>query len=281
MLISRLIGIIKKKYHLYVAATFLTLISIAPLYWMLISSFKPVAELFNRPPTFFPHNFTLDNYINLFKTTSFLQYISNSIYVAGLATFITVTVSTLAGYSVTRFSYRGRKAIISLSFITYMFPPILLAIPLYIFYTYLNLYDTLTSLVLAYVAFSLPFAMWLTITFFRTVPYELEEAALVDGASRLKAFFTITLPVARPGIIATAIFTFLFAWNDYLFALILTSSESKRTITVGMSYFFEAAAVDWGLLMAASSFVLLPVIILFFFSQKFLISGFGTGVIKG
>lgn len=252
-----------------------------PLVWMTLSSFKPLRELFTMPPTFLPKRFTLYNYAELLKRTNFEYYFLNSVVVALASTVITILISTMAAYSVTRFNIPGGESFMTLVLFTYMFPPILLAIPIFIIMANIGLADTYLGLVFCHITFAFPFSLWLLWGYFKTVPLVLEEAALVDGATRYGAFFKVTLPLAYPGIIATSIFSFLMSWNDYIFALIMIHTESKKTLPLGTAYFLHADTVDWGLLMSASVVITFPVFIFFLFVQKYLIQGFGAGAVKG
>jgi ABC-type glycerol-3-phosphate transport system permease component len=162
-----------------------------------------------------------------------------------------------------------------------MFPPIVLIIPFFILFRSLGLVNSYTGLILAYVSFSLPFSVWLLRAFFLSIPLEMEEAAMVDGANRFQAVVYIIMPLALPGIIATSIFTFIVAWNDYLFARILMGQEELKTLPVGVQDFFNMAVIDWGLIMAAGMMITIPALVFFISSQKYLIEGWGTGAVKG
>lgn len=269
------------KSFLYVFIVLSIVMVSFPLFWMTLSSFKPLRELFTMPPTFLPKKFTLSNYVELFARTNFEYYFFNSAVVALASTLITVLISTMGAYSITRFNIRGGETFMTLILFTYMFPPILLAIPIFVIMTNLGLADTRLGLVLCHITFAFPFSLWLLWGYFKTVPLVLEEAALVDGATRLVGFFKVVLPLSYPGIIATSIFSFLMSWNDYLFALVMIHTESKKTLPLGTVYFLHGDAVDWGLLMSASVIITFPVFIFFLFIQKYLIQGFGAGAVKG
>lgn len=252
-----------------------------PFYWAVVSSLKPTSEIFRSPPTFVPAHITFGNYKKLLTQTNFLRYYLNSIIVAGIASLSSIIIATLAGYSLTRFKYWGRNYLIRSFLLVYMFPPVLLVIPYFIFFRRLGLTNTYLSLITSYVSFALPFAIWMMWSFFRTVPIDLEEAAMVDGATRMGAFIRVIVPLALPGIIAVGIFTFLVAWNDYLYAVTLISKPALKTLPVGVSLFFEATATQWGNLMAASVLITLPLVIVFSLVQSYLIRGFAGGAIKG
>ena len=181
-----------------------------------------------------------------------------------------------------RFKYRGRETLAGMVLFTYLLPSVVLLIPLYLMMVKLGLSNTLASLVIAYTTFSLPYALWLLRSFMAGIPEDLESAALVDGASRMGAFFDVILPQALPGIISTALFTFILAWNEYLYALVLVNSDQSRPLTTGvMNMLITSFNIDWSLLMAASVMMSIPLIIIFAFLQSYLTRGFGAGGVKG
>ena len=290
--------------HVRKAVLYLTLIVVTfficfPLIWALSTSLKPTTEIFATPPTLIPDNYSLEQYESLIygkdmyfvpgvkyrpKTSPpqyFVSWFMNSIIVTLGSTLISVTISTLAAYSLTRFRYWGRRFIPYFSLLGYMVPSIILVFPLFLVMVNLGLTNNLWSLVLGYVSLTLPFCMWLMWAFFRGIPIELEEAALIDGASRLRVFVEIVLPMAMPGIIAATIFSVIVVWNDYLFARIFMNSIQKLPLTVGVMHFFEGMHVNWGLMMASAVMMTLPLAVLFMVIQRHLVAGFGAGAVKG
>ena len=265
----------------YGLAALLLVICAFPLVWMVLTSIKPDREILTAVPTFIPSELTIDAYRRLFTSTIFATYFRNSIIVAGLATLLTVGVGTLAAYGVTRFRFRGREAITTTMLFTYMFAPIMIVVPFYILMRQLGLVNTLFGLVLSYATFSLPFSMWLLRSFFQSIPLDLEEAAMTDGASRPQAVVRVIVPLALPGVIAVAIFTFIVAWNDYLFARVLISSDSLKTLPVGINDIYVSTVTDWGMMMAAGVVITLPALIFFVLVQRYLIAGWGAGAVKG
>ena len=266
---------------LYAAALALAAQAVLPLLWMLSTSHKPPREVFATPPTLIPGAPTLENFARLVSDTAFLTYFRNSVAVAGLTVLLTIVVGAAGAYSLTRFAFPGREAVAKLILCTYMFAPIMIVIPIYILARRLGIVNTHTALVLSYSSFCLPFALWLLRAFFQSIPVELEEAARVDGAGRPRAVLYVVAPLALPGLIATAIFTFTLAWNDYIFTRILIASDELKTLPVGVQDLFAAAVVDWGLVMAAGMLITLPALAFFMAVQRHLIAGWGSGGLKG
>lgn len=266
---------------IYTTAAVLMFFCAFPLIWMLSTSLKPSQEILDWPPRFIPATPTFGHFQKLFTTTTFPIHFWNSIYTAFWATIVSVTLGAMAGYGLTRYHFWGRDLIANSILLTYLFPQILIFIPLYIVFRILNLNNTHFALILSYVSFSLPFATWLLRAFFESIPLELEEAAMTDGASRFKAVVYIIMPMALPGLIATSIFTFIVAWNDFLFARIFVTSENLKTLPVGIQDFFSMAVIDWGLIMAAGMMVTIPALIFFVSVQSFLVKGWGAGAVKG
>jgi multiple sugar transport system permease protein len=262
-------------------AAALVFLTAAPLAWMVLTAFKPPAEIFVSPPTIVPRAFTVENVIRLFEQTRFAVYLLNSALVAAGTVALTLAVAIPGAYGLTRFRWRGREAISMSVLFTYMFAPIMVIIPFYVLMRALELTNTRLGLMLAYTAFCLPFALWLLRTFFQSIPLDLEEAALTDGASRLEAVRYVLLPLALPGLIATGTFTFILAWNDYIFARVLLSADELKTLPVGIADLYNASVVDWGMIMSAGTLVLVPVFVVFLFIQKYLVAGWGSGGIKG
>ena len=252
-----------------------------PLAWMLSTSLKPSGEIFATPPGLVPARPTLDNFGRLLSETRFLTFFENSALVSAATVLLTLTVSATGAYALTRFQFRGRDSVAGLILLTYMFAPIMIIIPFYILVKQLGIVNTRLALVLSYTTFCLPFCLWLLRSFFQSIPLELEEAALVDGAGRGRAVWYVMLPLALPGLIAAAIFTFILAWNDYLFALVLITSDELKTLPVGVNDLFNATIVDWGMIMAAGVMITVPAMAFFIAVQRYLIQGWGAGGVKG
>lgn len=266
---------------IYAAAILIVIVCGFPLYWMALTSIKPDREILQSVPAFwtqFPH---FEAYSRLFSGTRFLTYFVNSLMVAGASTLLTIVVASLAAYGITRFRFRGRETIARIMLFTYMFAPIMIVVPFYIMMRNLGLVNSHFGLVLSYTTFSLPFSMWMLRSFFQSIPIDLEEAAMIDGASRPQAFMRVVLPMALPGIIAVSIFTFVVAWNDYLFARVLIGSDELKTLPVGIQDLYESSLTDWGMIMAAGVMITIPALIFFILVQRYLVAGWGAGAVKG
>jgi len=273
--------VLPRTVGLYAAGAMLLLIAAFPLVWMLSTALKPSGEIFATPPTLVPARPTTTNFSRLMAETNFLVFFQNSLVVSLTTVFLTLTVSALGAYSLTRYTFAGRDKVAGLILLTYMFAPIMIIIPFYILVKQIGIANTRLALVLSYTTFCLPFCLWLLRAFFKSIPLELEEAALVDGAHRGKAVWYVVLPLALPGLIAAAIFTFILAWNDFLFALVLITSEELKTLPVGVNDLFNATIVDWGLIMAAGVMITAPTVVFFVAIQRYLIQGWGAGGVKG
>ena len=253
-----------------------------PLLWMLLTSLKPQSELFLIPPALLPGEVTFEHYRTLLTETPFLVYLRNSAWLAAGTTLVVIVIATLGAHSLVRFSYPGRERLARLVLFTYLLPSVVLIIPLYLLMVGLGLANTLTSLIIAYTTFALPYALWLLRSFMQAIPDDLESAALVDGATRMQAFVDVILPQALPGIISTAMFTAILAWNEYLYALVLVNSDAARPLTTGViNMLVTSFNIEWSLLMAASVMMSAPLIVVFAFLQRYLTRGFSAGAIKG
>jgi ABC-type glycerol-3-phosphate transport system permease component len=253
-----------------------------PLFWMLLCSFKPGSELYSVPPTFFPHEWTLQNYRDLFIQTNFLTYFANSLIVAFGATFLSLIVGGLGAYSLSRFRFFGIGAFSNATLICYMLPEVLIVLPLYIYVVKLGLADTLISLIIANTAFTLPLALWFMRSYFNAIPVSLEESAMIDGCTRLQAMMRITVPLALPGIVSVGVFSFNHAWNEFLFALVFISSENNKTLPLGLATWIGQDNIySWGMLLAGAVLVTIPVILFYLLVQKKLVVGLSEGGTKG
>jgi ABC-type glycerol-3-phosphate transport system permease component len=252
-----------------------------PFYWMLNTSFKPASEIFLSPPTFASANWSLDAYATVLTRRPVGRYFLNSLAVALGTTALSVTLAAFAAYGFTRFFPRGAMPFIVLLLFTKMLPETLLIIPYFRLMSDLGLLNTYAALVLAYSSFALPFSVWMLIGFFRSIPRDIDEAAMIDGATYLQAFWRVILPLARPGLVAVALFTFLIAWNSYVWALVLTTDSSMYVLSVGIANMVGEYRVQWNELMAAAVIAALPVMILYSLLERHLVNAITAGAVKG
>ncbi len=264
----------------YLSVAVVLAVVMLPMYWVVVGSFKTVPELTSPTPTFWPKTFTLEHYVRLFEQVPFARYFLNSILVALAATGITLVLASLAAYSVYRCRYRGRELLYRTFISIYIFPRVLLIIPLYVTFTRLGIIDTLLALIIVNVTIVAPFSVWMLRAFFVGVPLELEDAALVDGASRLQVLVRIFLPLSAPGLAALALNSFLMCWTEYLFAVIFLISDRNKTLPVGMAHFLQQYFIDWGLLMSSSVVIAIPPILLFGLAGRWFIKGLTAGAVK-
>ncbi len=266
---------------LQLGALVVVLLIAVPFLWMVSTSLKAPAEISLRDPTLIPRQPDLDNYVRVIVDAHFGRYFLNTLIVTAATTLISVAFATLAGYSFARLKLRGGKPLLLGILATQMFPGILLAIPLYVLLQTLGLIDTLGGLVLVYTSFALPFGVWMMRNYFLTVPRELEDAALVDGCSRLGALWLVALPVVAPGVTATAIFTSILAWNEFLYANTFINTAANRTLSIALQSLIGEFTTDWGQLMAGAVVTTLPIVLLFFVIQRNLTQGLAAGSVKG
>lgn len=263
-----------------VVVTFAVLIAVVfPFAWMVLTSLRLIGQMFDTTKIL-PTELTLDSYRRLFSTSSFGRYLGNSALVALSAMVISVVLSSLTGYAFSRFTFAGKRFFMILIIAVHLFPYVILITPLYSFFSAAHLLNTYQGLILAYVAITLPFASYLMMGYFETVPRALDEAARIDGCSTLGVLFRVVLPVAWPGVATVAINSFIVAWEEYLFAKVLMTSEDLKTVQVGLSNFFGEFSTQWDLVMAASVVASLPTIVLFAIAQRRLVSGLAVGSVK-
>jgi multiple sugar transport system permease protein len=252
-----------------------------PFYWIITTSLKTTSQISERRSIFWPEPATTDQYTSLLRDTPFLTWLMNSVFVAALSTLVSVALASLAAYALSRLRFRGAGLLTTLLLITYLLPGTLLFIPLYQTLTTLGVINSHTALIITYPTFLLPFATWVLMGYFKSIPIELEEAARIDGASRLYIFWRITLPLAAPAILSVTLFAFTNAWNEFLFAFVFITSESLRTLPIGLQSMVVGDILPWGKLMAASLLTAIPVAVLYVYAQRFLSEGLTVGAVKG
>lgn len=274
----RLVARVARDALAFVSAVLL----IFPLIWMLISSFKPEMEALAYPPRLLPSRLTLLGYQQLFDQTPFPLYLRNSFLVAVVTTVAVIVLSLIASYALVRFRLRGAEWLARLTLFSYTMPPILLVVPIVQIFLTLHLVNSLPSLMVVYTGLYMPLGIWILRSYFIGLPPDPEEAAMVDGATRLQAFYLIAVPQTLPGIISVAVFTFNAAWNEYLYASMLVQDNRSLTLSAGLATFIgEVTIYSWTMLMAAGCLTVLPILIIFLFLQRYLIAGFGAGAVKG
>ncbi len=265
---------------LYLAAVIIAVYSAFPIYWMVISSLREPTSLLSRV-SLLPGPFTLEYYKNLLELTDYPTHFVNSVIVAVVTVAVTMVFSVMIAYAVTRQRIRGKKLIVGAMLYAYMFPPLLIAIPMFTIFAQLGLSDTLTGLIASHLTLTLPLGVWFLWGFFKGMPFELEEAAMVDGCTRLGAFLRVVLPLSLPGLITVAIFSFLLSWTDYTFALIMIGSDANKTLPVGLASMVGSFDLRWGEIMAGSTLIALPLFAAFALLTQYFIQGLGAGAVKG
>lgn len=255
----------------------LVIFAVFPLFWALSSSLRSNQEIISNKPTLLPKDYTLHNYKHIMTERNFPRQFYSSTVISTLSAASVIFFSAMGAYSLTRFRFKGRELGSRVILLTYLFPSVLLLVPMFIVIRQLGLANTYWSLVIVHTATGLPMGLWLLRAYFLTIPIELDQAAMIDGASRRAALIDVILPQALPGIISTFIFIFIFSWNDYLWALVFLTSEDKKTLPLGISTYMNEFGFEWGPLMAATVGITLPVVALFTFVQSRLVRGLGSG----
>lgn len=252
-----------------------------PFYWMIISSMKSFGELFAFPPVFFPSKLTVNSYYEVLFTHKFLRYFVNSLYVSLVTVGLNVPLAVLGAYALSRLYFKRKELFSQSALLIYMLPPILLIIPLFAILANLGLRDSLSGLILTYLAQTLPVSLYMLGNYFRAVPIDIEEAGLMDGCNRLQVIWKITLPLSMPIISGVALYTFMIAWNEFLFAYIFLDSPEKFTLSKGLFHLYGSYHTSWDMVMAASVIMTVPVIAIFLVFERYLISGLTAGGVKG
>jgi multiple sugar transport system permease protein len=268
---------------LWVGLGLLTLFALLPFAWVLLSSFKTRAELYATPLVYLPARLSVANYVDAWtsRLTPFSRFFANSLWVSSVTMVATTAISTLAGYAIARFRFAGREVFLLLFLATQMFPAVLLIAPLLSQWHALGLIDTYQALIYSNFSFTVPFTVWMLVGYFGSIPRELEESAMLDGCGRFAALWRVVLPLAAPGIAATAIFAFVSSWSELLFAITFTSQTEMRTLSAGLLFMVGQYEIQWGQLSAGVIISTVPVAILFTFLQKHLIRGLTAGALKG
>lgn len=251
-----------------------------PIFWMLLNSFKPNAEIFSWPPTWISENFSLDAYLKIFTNSEQVRFFINSYVIAGVVVVITLFIGIMASYAFSRFDFKGKNMINTVIVAVQAVPPITLLIPYLSLIVTLKLYNTYGALILTYLVFTLPYCVLMMTGYLNTLPKELDEAVMIDGGSRFTALWKILVPTSIPGLVSVGMYTFMQAWNEYLFALALTKTNEMRTVPVGINLLMGQHSYEWNQMMAMSVLGSLPILILFLFFQRYFIAGMTAGSVK-
>ena len=255
------------------------LIALFPVYFMSLTALHPPSLASN--PTVFSLDLKLDAFRELLRKYPFMTWMRNSFLISIASTIFSVTLATFAAYSLSRLRYPGRRWLSNAAFLVYLFPSTLLFIPIYVLLSDLKLLNNFVALIAVYLTFTIPFSIWLLKAYFLSIPMELEDAAMVDGATRLQSMVRVVLPLATPGIAAAAIYSFTLAWNEYLYAFILLSDSEKFTLSPGLTKLIFGDVFLWGMIMAGGVLMSLPVLLLYFFAQRYIVAGLAAGAVKG
>jgi ABC-type glycerol-3-phosphate transport system permease component len=266
---------------MYVCALAVTAFALFPIYYVVITSLKPRSEIYTRTPDLWPSDPQWDQYTRVLGEGHVGRALLNSLIIAGATTLICVVVAGMAAYALARLEVPLRRTLLMLILTTQMFPLVVLIIPLFVLMRNADLIGTYQGLVIAYLAFTVPLAIWIMRGFIVTIPEELEHAAMIDGATRVGAMFRVILPIAAPGLVATATLSFIAAWNEFMLALTFMNQEERKTLPLVLQQFVGRGDVDWGAVMATSVIYTLPVVIFFLLLRKRLMQGMTAGAVKG
>ncbi|WP_105427161.1 carbohydrate ABC transporter permease [Neorhizobium tomejilense] len=264
-----------------VGAALVVLICLFPFMWMAVSSIKTLPELYTVPPIWWPETPTLGNYYKVLFESNIPRYFLNSVIISVGSTFLALILAIFASYGFARFDFRGKPLLQSFVLIGQLLPTAAIIVPLFITLRVLGLVNTYWGLILVYMIITLPLSVWMLTSYFKAIPVELEEAAIIDGSSRLGILFRITLPLSTPGIVAVVVYAFVTTWNEFVFALCFATDSSVKTLPIGLAEFSTEFNTDWGAVMAASVVMTLPIALLFFSMQRLFVGGLTAGATKG
>lgn len=264
-----------------IASIILVAVCLFPFAWMALSSIKTLQELFTVPPHWLPNQPTLANYWTVFFNSNIPRYFLNSCIISGGATLVALALGVFASYGFARFEFRGKPLLQTFVLVGQLLPTAAIIVPLFITLRWLHLINTYWGLILVYTIITLPLSVWMLTSYMRNIPVELEEAATIDGASRLVVLFRIVLPLATPGIVAVIVYSFVTCWNEFVFALVFAQDQSVKTLPIGLAEFSTEFNTDWGGVMAASMVMTVPVVVLFLAFQRLFVGGLTAGATKG
>jgi len=256
------------------------LVVLIPVYWMFVTSLKPAAETFEIPPTFWPRNPSFKAYKTVIADYNFGTFFKNSLIVVVGATLLTLLVSTFAGFGVSRFDFKGKGTFLTFVLVTQMFPSVIMLVPFFRILRMYGLINTHLGLIIVYISFQTPLCTWLMYSYFETIPKDLDAAAAIDGLNQWGIFWKIVFPLCIPGLASTAIYAFINSWNEFQFALVLTTTKEMKTVSIGIGQMIEDTKINWNEMMAASFLASIPLIILFLFCQNLFFAGMTAGSVK-
>ena len=265
----------------YGFSALLAAVCLFPFLWMIVSSIKELRELYTIPPTWIPENPTLSNYTTVLFSSNIPRYFLNSVVISLGSTALSLALAIFASYGFARFRFRGKAAAQSFVLVGQLLPTAAIIVPLFVTLRWLDLVNTYLGLILVYMIITLPLSVWMLTSYFKAIPVELEEAAIIDGASRMGVLFRITLPLSLPGLVAVTVYAFVTTWNEFIFALCFATDSSVKTLPIGLAEFTTEFNTDWGAVMAASMIMTLPVALLFLSMQRLFIGGLMAGATKG
>lgn len=264
----------------YIALLLLASVVVVPILWMVSTAFKTEPQTYLPDPTWIPQPISTEAFEKFWNIYDFGKMTMNSFITCVFSTIICVAASCLSGYGITRYNFRGKKMYMGFLLVTQMFPSVMMVVPFYAILTRYNLNNTLAGLIIVYAATNIAFCTWMMVSYFKTIPMELDEAARIDGANAFKTFWRVVLPLTLPGIASVAIFTFINGWNEYMYSAVLISKDALKTLTVGIVSLNTQYQVKWNDLMAASCFSCLPLIVIFVCFQRYFIAGMTSGAVK-
>lgn len=265
----------------WAALLLFTLWVVFPFYWMIATSFRPDRELYGRNVSLLPQNFTTQHYQVEFGRYQYAERLRNSLIVASVTAATTLVVSCLGAFSITRLRYPGRAALARSILLVYLIPGSLLFIPMYTIMARVGLTNNLLGLAIAYLSFAVPFCTWMLMGYFKNIPLDMEEAAMIDGCTRFQSFVKVLLPLTLPAIVASGIFSFTLAWNEFLYALVFITDSKLQTLPVGLAAHITADIYMWGPLMAGSAMASIPIVTLYILAQRALVQGMFAGAVRG
>jgi multiple sugar transport system permease protein len=277
----KIFKLLKRVVFLYLPLLFFLVWALFPMYWMIVTSIKPDRELMTLQDPLIVKDPTIDQYKGLIQETQFPIWFRNSFIISSVATLLSLTISCLAAYAISRLKFKGRWLISRGVLFSYLVPRTILFLPLFAIVQSLRFTDTIHGLILVYLTFMVPFCTWLLIGYFSAVPIEIEECAILDGCSRLRILFSVVLPIAAPGIVTSALFSFTLSWNEFLYPLVINTMWQFQVVPVGVSRLMTGDLFEWGKIMATGVLFTLPLIFVYFPIQKYIAEGLTAGAVKG